>query len=84
MLRWHQRRRKGPEDLDDWEPPGDLERAWAAWTLLESTGWRHLLMPGGLLDQPEALMGDVAIIAWLSSIVEKHVIELGREDASRS
>lgn len=84
LLRWHQRQRREPEDLDDWEPPRDLERAWVAWTLLESTGWRYLLTPGGLLDQPDALMSDVAIIAWLSSIVEKHVTTLGKKNAGRS
>jgi hypothetical protein len=82
LLRWHQRRRKDPVDLDDWTPPRDLEKAWTVWTLLESTGWRHLPMPGGLLDQPDALMSDVAIIAWLSAIVEKHVKELEESDAS--
>lgn len=60
-------------DLDDWEPPTNLDAAWTAWALLESTGWRHLLDPGGLLDQPEELMSDVALIAWLSSVVEKWI-----------
>jgi hypothetical protein len=68
------------QDLDDWEPPRDLERAWAVWSLLESTGWRFLMAPGGLLDQPEALMGDVAVIAWLSSIVERHVAQQAEAD----
>jgi len=58
-------------DLDDWEPPGEVEAAWMAWTLLESTGWRFPLTV--LLEQPDALMGDVATIAWLSSMVEVHM-----------
>lgn len=76
LIRWHEWRieaQRDPVDLDDWTSPRNLEAAWSAWTLLESTGWRHLLDPGGLLDQPEGLMCDVALIAWLSSVVEKWI-----------
>ena len=39
--------------------------------LLESTGWKHLPYSGGLLDQPDRLMENVATIAWLSNILDK-------------
>ena len=61
------------EEPEDWSPPRDMDTAWAVWTLLESTGWRHLLVDGGLLDQPESLMEDVAVIAWLSGIVAPEI-----------
>lgn len=39
-----------------WE---DLEEAWAGFTLMAATGWRHLPYAGGLLDQPELLMRNI-------------------------
>lgn len=74
MLRWHIKALEAAEDdreePKEWEPPKDLNKAWSVWMLLSSTGWRHLLEEGGLLDQPESLMDDVAIVEWLSGIVE--------------
>jgi hypothetical protein len=43
--------------------------------LLKATGWKHLLVEGGLLQQPEALMEDVATIEWLSGIIEPMIAE---------
>lgn len=40
----------------------DPETAWAAWRLCQVTQWKHLLVSGGLLDQPEALWRDVIMI----------------------
>lgn len=74
MIRWHTAKKealKGArEEPDDWDTPKDLEMAWGTWTLLEATGWRHLPFVGGLLDQPDVLMTDLATISWLSAIVE--------------
>lgn len=63
------------EEPEDWDPPINLETAWSVWTLLRSTGWKHLPNDGGLLQQDELLMRDVAIIEWLSSMVEPFVKE---------
>lgn len=76
-MKWHTARSKAREgdreEPDDWDPPVDLEHSWKVWTLLESTGWRHLPVEGGLLDQPELLLEDLAVISWLSSIVEEQI-----------
>jgi hypothetical protein len=53
-----------------------MDVAWAVWCLQTSTGWKHQLEDGGLLDQPEALTHDIAIIEWLSSIVGPEVERL--------
>lgn len=58
------------EEPEQWEPPLDLETAWSVWTLLKSMGWEFLPKEGGVLDQPEQLMQDVAKVEWLSSIIE--------------
>ena len=64
------------EDRDEpaeWEPPLDIETAWAAWCLLRGTGWNIPLVEGGLFDQPDGLMADVAIIEWLSGLLEPEI-----------
>lgn len=55
-----------PEDTSEEEPRAnlqgtwaDLEEAWAGFTQMEATGWRHLPYDGGLLDQPELLMSNL-------------------------
>lgn len=58
------------EEPETWDPPIDLERAWSVWTLLSSTGWKHLPEAGGLLDQDELLMNDISIIEWLAGLIE--------------
>ena len=37
---------------------------------MESFDWKFLPEPGGLLDQPEWLLDDLATIAWRKSVVE--------------
>ena len=37
----------------------DLETAFLAWRHLTAISWKHLLVDGGILDQPEALWEDV-------------------------
>lgn len=44
----------------DWD---DMEEAWTAYTLMESTKWQFLPYAGGLLDQPEALMRNILRIS---------------------
>lgn len=39
------------------------------WTMLEAMEWAHLPYGGGLMDQPEELMENVAIISWLAGII---------------
>jgi len=53
----------------------NLDLAWLVWTLMEATGWKHLPLAGGLLDQPEALMDDLLTLSWLSGIVREQVGE---------
>ena len=40
----------------------DAVTAWAAWRMLQVTQWKHLLVEGGILNQPEALWHDVVMI----------------------
>lgn len=77
LIKWHDRRYKiitegdqGEEEPDDWDPPTDPETAWTLWTLLRSIEWKHLPSEGGLLDQDEQLMSDIATIEWLSGLIE--------------
>ena len=84
LTRWHLKAKEAKEpdreEPGDWEPPLDIESAWAAWTLLTSTGWKHLLAEGGLLDQPEQLFQDVATIEWLSGLIEPMIGDRGMDD----
>jgi hypothetical protein len=41
--------------------------AWQMFTWLEACDWQHLPCEGGLLDQPEALMDDLATISHRKS-----------------
>lgn len=43
--------------------------AWQVWSWLEATNWRW--PPDVLLRQPEALMEDIATIAWFNGQVEQ-------------
>ena len=38
--------------------------SWKIWNLLESLDWRFLPDTGGILDQPEWLLDDLATISW--------------------
>jgi len=38
--------------------------------MMESMEWRFLPCEGGLLDQPESLMEDLMMIAWLRGKLE--------------
>ena len=49
---------------------GDLESAWRVWTLQEATGWQFLPCAGGLIDQDEALLMDVLMIAAVNERVK--------------
>lgn len=51
------------DDSGSWDLH-DPDLAWRAYTLLESIEWRALPVAGGLLEQPEALMDDIATISW--------------------
>lgn len=55
-----------PKDTSETEPQADLqgswedlEEAWTAFTQMEATGWKWLPYEGGLLNQPELLMGNL-------------------------
>lgn len=48
------------------------------WTLLETLDWKFLPFPGGLLEQEEWLMDDLAVIAWRRGIID----ELTKADVS--
>lgn len=37
--------------------------------MLDALEWSHLPYSGGIMDQPEELMEDVAIISWLAGII---------------
>ncbi len=68
--------------MDDDDFTWDLlepEAAWRVWTMLEATEWRHLPQAGGLLDQDEALMSDLAAIGARSSIV-RQMIEIEKQE----
>lgn len=52
-------------DLPEVVSVHDFDTAWAVFTQLQATDWRHLPYVGGLLDQPEALWNDVLTIAGL-------------------
>lgn len=47
-----------------------MESSFAIWSMLDSLDWRYLPDPGGLLDQNEALMSDLATISYASQLVE--------------
>lgn len=53
----------------------DLETAWRAWTLGEALGWQVLPFAGGggYLEQPEALMEDLVVIAAISRRVKERI-----------
>jgi len=51
----------------------DLERAWRSWTLGEALGWQALPLAGGYLEQPEALMEDMLVIAAISRRVKERI-----------
>jgi len=55
------------EDLPDVFISNDLDLVWRLWVWAENTGWRHLPMAGGLLDQPESLMDDLMAVQFASS-----------------
>jgi hypothetical protein len=69
-VRWHRPLPPGDEETI-WL--NDLERSWKVWTLLEATGWRHLPLPGGLLDQPDWLLSDLMTITAISERARKQV-----------
>ena len=49
----------------------DFETAWKAWTMGEAFGWLVLPFSGGYLEQPEALMIDMNMIAAISRRVKE-------------
>jgi hypothetical protein len=63
------------EEPVDWIPPTgeEFEEAWQIWVLLESTDWKHLPLPGGLLDQSERLMSHLGVISKISRFVRRDV-----------
>lgn len=54
--------------FEDWCPAAP-QTAWLLFTLMDSTEWKHLPDPGGLLDQDETLMADVALLSRMSALV---------------
>jgi hypothetical protein len=46
---------------------------------METVGWEHLPLDGGLLNQPEWLWNDLQIIAWRKQCVEKMMIDPVKE-----
>ena len=50
---------------------------------MESMGWEHLPLDGGVLDQPEWLWADLQVIAWRKECVEKMLKEGVREQAPK-
>jgi hypothetical protein len=67
---------KHPEGADalfeDWTIE-NIETAWRVWTFLDSIEWKHLPDPGGILDQDEHLMTDIATLARMSSLVREEL-----------
>jgi hypothetical protein len=66
----------GAEDEGvDWIPPigEELEEAWQVWVLLESTDWKYLPLPGGLLEQSERLMSHLGTISRVSRFARRQV-----------
>lgn len=58
-----------PAELPDRLPLHDEATAYRVWSLLEAVEWRW--PPDVLLRQDEALMEDIAAIAWLNGQVVK-------------
>ncbi|MGQ9491725.1 MAG: hypothetical protein ACUVS6_13715 [Anaerolineae bacterium] len=51
----------------------DFETAWRAWTLGEALGWQMLPFAGGYMEQPEALLEDLLVIAAISRRVKERI-----------
>lgn len=50
---------------------GDPDTAYQAWAQVSATDWKHLLVAGGLLDQPEVLWDDVMTIEFMHRRVKE-------------
>lgn len=50
---------------------GDPDDAYTAWTHMTATDWRHLLVDGGIMDQPEVLWADVMSIEFMHRRVKE-------------
>ena len=65
------------KDFEGWDPEDpdnvlvDVDGSLAQWTLCQAFQWRHLPRPGGLLDQDDAFLHDVGIIARRLEILRK-------------
>ena len=59
------------------------ELSWRIWCLVEAHGWEKLPFDGGLLDQPDWLMEDLATISWRKKIIEDMVKARGSTQTGR-
>lgn len=77
-MQWHKNKDaaiRGEIDESEWAA-WDLhnpEKAWQVYTMLENIEWKHLPDAGGLLDQDEALMQDLSVIAYQSQIIRQMI-----------
>jgi len=44
---------------------GDPDEAYKVWAQMVATDWKHLLVSGGILDQPAALWDDMMTIEFM-------------------
>lgn len=75
MIRWHQREanaKRGQPALPDGVFFNDLEAAWEIWRMLRWIDWRW--PPDVLLNQPWALMEDIATLEWYSGVVKDTMV----------
>jgi hypothetical protein len=56
-----------------------MDTAFDAWLMLRACNYQHLLVPGGLLAQPDEMMRDVSTIEWLCGVIEEQM----RPDGNR-
>jgi len=80
IAQWVEQSKADTNDLPDVVTVKDFDTAWAVFTQLNATDWRHLPYAGGLLDQPEQLWNDVITIAGLERRIRKLMDKPKKDD----
>jgi hypothetical protein len=57
--------------LPDIKFQGNPDEAYKWWAQMHATEWKHLIVAGGLADQPAALWADVMSIEFMHRQVQK-------------